>query len=257
MKPLWLTKLWDQELGYLALAITQAGAYIHTHECTLEDYLAMYRDNKLLLEEYRPKLDDYAWTVYTTWHTSYNQLTLHTAEFLRLLSFMHHDGISEAVFRNACHQLAIYDPSPISTDEDSKTQGAITQFLKGFCTPNGQFDRHSYLKSTSELQSYSLIDYNLINQAYSIHPLLQDWVRHIAADVDNTTRRCTAFLLALAAHGSSGSQPQDFQISLLVPHLDAILADNFEISPRVATDFAQVYREVDRLDEANKLYLLD
>jgi hypothetical protein len=67
----------EQELDYLALAVVQAGAYISRFECGLCCYLETYREcHGELLEEYRmqvQKIDDYEWTVYTTWLMSFEQ----------------------------------------------------------------------------------------------------------------------------------------------------------------------------------------
>ncbi|KAF8224414.1 hypothetical protein L208DRAFT_1410248 [Tricholoma matsutake] len=39
--------------------------------------------------------------VYTTWQISFEQLSSEAATFLQLCAFMHHDGISEEMFRKA------------------------------------------------------------------------------------------------------------------------------------------------------------
>ena len=95
----------SQELGYLALAVVQAGAFICKSECSLDRYLELYRERRReILEEYRDsvqKMDDYKGTVYTTWTISFNKLSSQSATFLRLCAYLHHDGISEAIFRKA------------------------------------------------------------------------------------------------------------------------------------------------------------
>jgi hypothetical protein len=61
-----------KELGYLALAITQAGAYI-AHACSLDDYRRLYRKDRTELLQLRSAqaVDDYKWTVYKTWGRSW------------------------------------------------------------------------------------------------------------------------------------------------------------------------------------------
>jgi hypothetical protein len=94
-----------QELGYFALAIVQAGAYIHTHCCTMQAYLDMYRISQgEMLEEYAElleKADDYRLTVYATWSVSYARLKPLTKQLYNLLAFMHHDQIFKDIFRFA------------------------------------------------------------------------------------------------------------------------------------------------------------
>src|SRR5271154_4266439 len=104
-----------QELGYVTLAVVQAGAYISRSQCGLSRYLEMYKkDSGQLLEEYRnnvQKGDDYQGTVYTVWAISFKQLSAQAAKFLMLCAFLHHDGISEAIFRNAVVNVAAFVPS--------------------------------------------------------------------------------------------------------------------------------------------------
>ncbi|KAJ7121454.1 hypothetical protein C8R44DRAFT_919864, partial [Mycena epipterygia] len=63
-------------LYYLPLAIVQAGAFI-SKSGNLNSYLALYKQNRaqLLSQRQAQSHDDYAWTVYTTWQISFNQLS--------------------------------------------------------------------------------------------------------------------------------------------------------------------------------------
>ena len=60
-----------QELGHLALAVVQAGAYIFRSGCGIRLYLQLYQSRRGdLLEEYskyKQKINNYEWTVYMTW----------------------------------------------------------------------------------------------------------------------------------------------------------------------------------------------
>ncbi|KAJ7433406.1 P-loop containing nucleoside triphosphate hydrolase protein, partial [Mycena latifolia] len=91
-----------QTLCYLPLAIIQAGAFI-SKSGNLDSYLALYADNKarLLTEKPSQSHDSYAWTVYTTWKISFDQLSDQAKTFLKLCSFLHYQGISENIFKNA------------------------------------------------------------------------------------------------------------------------------------------------------------
>lgn len=65
-----------RELGYLPLAIDQAGAYLHASQKPLNSYLSRFNENfKLLLNKKTP---DALWqyrndTVFTTWEVSFRQ----------------------------------------------------------------------------------------------------------------------------------------------------------------------------------------
>ena len=90
-----------QELGHLALAVVQAGAYIFRSGCDIDVYLQLYQTCRGdLLEEYadyKQHMDNYEWTVYTTWQLSFDRLRIHSPQAVALLqhcAFLHYDGIS-------------------------------------------------------------------------------------------------------------------------------------------------------------------
>jgi hypothetical protein len=113
-----------QELGHFPLAIVQAGAYIRTHECSIQGYIDMYHESQgQLLEEYAglvPKLDDYPYTAYATWRVSFENLDLLPKQLFELLAFMHHDHISEQIFRSATIEIPHYVPASASQTGDGE-----------------------------------------------------------------------------------------------------------------------------------------
>src|SRR6202050_5572582 len=96
-----------KELGYLPLAIEQAGAYIWAQGSTLDEYLMEYRTNFQSVTENRPEgLEGYA-TVYTTWQISLEAIkaaNLHAAQLLLLYSFLSNDVSDELIFDGESEQ---------------------------------------------------------------------------------------------------------------------------------------------------------
>jgi hypothetical protein len=84
-----------KELGYLALAVAQVGAYI-SHSCSLTEYLSIYNENRaeVLRKHAAQTADDYEWNI--TWEISLKKLS---AAFLQFCAFLHYNGISEAIFQ--------------------------------------------------------------------------------------------------------------------------------------------------------------
>ncbi|KAI4194798.1 MAG: hypothetical protein LQ350_007568, partial [Teloschistes chrysophthalmus] len=87
-------------LGYLALAITQAGAVIRQGYCKLEDYQTLYsrRRKELLSQKAIQGGEDYRYTVYTTWEVSRQMIEEMLTEagqdalaLLRIFSFLHYE----------------------------------------------------------------------------------------------------------------------------------------------------------------------
>ncbi|KAJ7486482.1 hypothetical protein FB451DRAFT_1082016, partial [Mycena latifolia] len=127
---------------------------------------------QLLKEKPAQSHDEYAWTVYTTWQISFDQLSPPAAQLLQLCSFLHHGGISEQIFKNA----SLYT---FPTSGPSKQELQITvNFLSHFLGPNGAWDSLCFWNVTNELQAYSLINFDAARNIFSIHPLVHAWSRN-------------------------------------------------------------------------------
>jgi len=235
-----------QELGYLALAIVQAGAYI-SKSCSLARYLQIYRKHRdELLEHYHvQKTDDYKWTAYTTWQISFEKLSSRAATFLQLCAFLHHKGISEGIFQNAAARIAI-DQS----DDPNKSMRLVVDFLSEFKTPEGSWNDSRFLDIINEVCSYSLINSDNENQVFSIHPLVHAWTRTTLKGSEET-RACTMQILSLSITCQLEAEDYAFRRTLL-PHIDEVCAKR-NVNSDLAKSFAQVYLEGGRWKEAEEL----
>ncbi|KAJ7260243.1 hypothetical protein C8J57DRAFT_485408 [Mycena rebaudengoi] len=216
-------------LHYFPLAVVQAGAYI-SKTGSLRQYLAVFEQNhsRLLSEIPVQSHDKYAWSVYTTWDISFKCLSKQAARFLQLCSFLHHEGISEALFSNA----ALYSPELLKpTEEQIKEPQA---FLSHFLTAAGMWDTLSFADMAAEVKEYSLINQDPNTGLFSIHPLVHSWGRSTVVDL-HTTKDCTAVLLAMSVSW------QDMLFTMrLLPHISTILqADSLP-----ATEFLYPYQRV-------------
>ncbi|KAJ7480568.1 hypothetical protein FB451DRAFT_1446408 [Mycena latifolia] len=167
-------------LWYLPLAIVQAGAFI-LKSGSLNSYLALYTKNKeqLLSEKPAQSHDDYAWTVYTTWQISFDQLSQPAAMLLQLCSFLHHGGISEQMFKNASlYRFPAFGPS--------KQELQIpVGFLSHFLGPSGAWDSLCFWNVTNELQAYSLINFDAARNLASLALLPHvNSLLHIGVQID-------------------------------------------------------------------------
>lgn len=102
-----------QTIGFLALAIVQAGAYIRQGLCGIEEYCDIYTRCRQRLLEYVPvqMSSGYEYSVYTTWEISIaaiekmcSDTSRNAIELLRTLCFLHYDGIAEEIFKEAWSQ---------------------------------------------------------------------------------------------------------------------------------------------------------
>jgi tetratricopeptide (TPR) repeat protein len=99
------------ELGGLALAIDQAGAYIEQTECGLEGYLSRYRTNAVVMLKKRGYVHsaDHPEEVYKTFLLTLENVEKRqplAREILCISAFLHPDGIPEEIFAY-CNQLEL------------------------------------------------------------------------------------------------------------------------------------------------------
>ncbi|KAJ7711423.1 hypothetical protein B0H16DRAFT_1816855, partial [Mycena metata] len=154
----------------LATKIVKAGAFIAKSE-DLKGYLTLYYSNRarLLSEKPAQSVDDYAWTVYTIWKISFDQLSHFAATLLQLCSFLHYTGISEDMFRTASK----YEPLSWSPPREELPESL--KFLSHFVEPTGEWNSLRFLNVTNELKAYSLIGFDAKTKLFSIHPLVHAW----------------------------------------------------------------------------------
>jgi tetratricopeptide (TPR) repeat protein len=142
-----------REMGGLPLALDQAGAYIEETNSSLIDYLNLYRKRKFdLLKQRGGIISDHPEPVATTWSLSFEQVEQTNpaaAELLRLCAFLSPDAIPEEII----------------------TQGAI--HLGPQIQPLTQ-DTFAFNEALKALQSYSLINRDMVNNTLSIHRLVQE-----------------------------------------------------------------------------------
>ncbi|KAF8467212.1 hypothetical protein BDZ91DRAFT_762700 [Kalaharituber pfeilii] len=102
-----------EKLGYLPLAIAQAGAYINIQQCLFSHYLREYEinANRLLSRRWKVEKDDRS--VFATWEMSFNAIKNQNpkaAELLSLCAFLDNNDICEEFLRRGM-KLAINDTS--------------------------------------------------------------------------------------------------------------------------------------------------
>ncbi|KAG8723718.1 hypothetical protein FRC09_002056 [Ceratobasidium sp. 395] len=244
-----------QMLGRFPLAIVQAGAYIQTNLCSIEEYIEMYRTSRgRILEEYAnevQKADDYELTVYATWQVSYRQLSPLARQLCDYLAYMHHDQVTEDIFRFAVLGLKDKPHALPPTDQEVRTEEMATEFLANFTRlADGTWDKTVFLRTMKDLTSYSLLTYDEANRFYSIHPLVQEWTRTGVVGTDATCN-CVAFLLASSVIWEYKTEDYAHR-RVLLSHVDC-LPDSEKLKPRLAWRLGLVYAEAGRTKDEERL----
>jgi len=139
-------------LDHFPLALDQAGAYIEETQCSLVDYLDLYRTHRqALLAQRRMPATDYPHSVATTWLLSFQkvqQANPAAAELLHLCSFLAPDRIPEELLRDG----AAYWPASLQ-------QGTADPFM--------------FQQLIAELLKFSLVKRLVEDHVLSIHRLVQ------------------------------------------------------------------------------------
>ncbi|KAL2036638.1 hypothetical protein N7G274_010664 [Stereocaulon virgatum] len=174
-----------EELGYLALAIDQAGAYIASGECRLDDFLDVFNAHRLHLlqnEAYKGASESDR-AVYATWDLSYavirrqanaavneavSQGPKAALQILRVFPFFHNEGITEDIFRFAAENSQ--NQSEAVCEVDGRFPSALLQLR-----PDGTWDSQSFRQGIQTLLSFSLVGQENSQRRFFMHRLVHLW----------------------------------------------------------------------------------
>ncbi|KAF8598773.1 hypothetical protein BDV93DRAFT_324215 [Ceratobasidium sp. AG-I] len=245
-----------EQFGYFALAIVQAGAYMRVTECGLVEYLRIFQKVRaqILQRGLIQQQDDHGLSLFASWEISYRQLSPRPTQLLHILSFLHHEGISEAFFEAASARAAAYKPWIPLTESQLATKSVIFDFLSSLRTPSGEWDPLALKDLTTELRKFSLLDYDTHSSSYSMHPLVQEWGRITAPD-RSASHECAAWVLALCVNWAYSSEDYALRRRLL-PHLLALDTPHEKMSPELATQLEMVYYEAGYAKEQEALLVI-
>lgn len=96
-------------LDGLPLALEQAAAYIDKNECSIAEYLVLFRAYRSSLLAWHNEDEEYPYTVATTWNLSFQKLekaNAASADILRVCAFLHPDAIPEELFQKGGEYLS-------------------------------------------------------------------------------------------------------------------------------------------------------
>jgi tetratricopeptide (TPR) repeat protein len=144
-------------LGYLALALEQAGAYIAENGLTFAEYQIQWqRQHDEVIQWYDPRVMKYPMSVAQTWLTSFKQLTEPARQLLQCLAWFAPDPIPKSILDT---QLQIADAAGNPGD-----------------SPEAHGQLH-WQNALANLAKYSLVTRSKDAPTFTIHRLVQDVTR--------------------------------------------------------------------------------
>jgi len=246
-------------LGYLPLALDQAGAYIRARNLPLTEFKLHYQKRKEMV--FREIPDDWEYynedgplCVFTTWEMSFDLITgdretvLWKTDFLTVAAFFDCTKISERYFQSYC--------------DDSRSE-----WMNIFLT-EGKWDSYKMGDIIVELSKLSLIqlpDQVVGQQSFTIHPIVRDWVIHRNEKPRRqwATIELTKMLVTYLRSPAQLEMPVEANQETAL-HIDTCImhdADYVESStgtaimslPRTASAFGRFYRKQGRYPESERL----
>jgi tetratricopeptide (TPR) repeat protein len=174
-----------QELGGLALALEQAGAYIAKERPSIDEYLKRWRErDKVVREWFDERLTKYPRSVMTTWKTTTQQLSTSGSALLDSLSWLGSDPI-----------------------------------------PRTLLDTAEWQNALAELAGFSLVKIEEGGSRFQIHRLLQDVTREQQDEDDKALSFLCALMMLRAAAVGSPQDVHTWPIwEPLRPHIAAVTA---------------------------------
>lgn len=257
-----------RRLGCLPLAIDQAGAYISARKLGLQHFMDNYDERRVAVLKHTPELweykkrlgdamDDSYLSVFTTWEMSLQQVGLEDLQkykkthFLTVSAFLDNQNVSEEIFR-ITFESSRYPPD----------------WMDIFST-NGEWDKYKFEDVLVELRNLSLIQsLDHKNQdfcKFSLHPLVQDWLKFRQNDFSRQrfTKETIFMLTTYVSERQVDRYPLDIR-QVTLSHLDACIkndseflqeGDNLGTGPfrLSATRFASFYKRQARYKESKTL----
>ena len=229
------------------MAISQAAAFIH--RCSsLKKYLRLHQmhcDKLLQMKEVQEQ-EQYDLAVYTTWKLSYDQLGLPARTLLQLCSMLHHEGITEDIFERASLSQEQLD--------DLNLQSQVTKLLVYLGKQDSSWNSLVFQEVIGEIRSYSLLEFDLQNQSYSMHPLVQQWNASALGQERYNMQECIFSIIGLSVSKQFRSKYYKYQQRIL-QHITssrgALQVEEIDLS--VAENIAFVYVKCGYVKEAEAL----
>ena len=255
------------KLGYLALALDQAGSYISSRRLPLENFLQHYANRKDVILRHTPALWEYqkslrqgegetSMSAFTTWEMSLEQPgegdeRIMISHFLTLSAFLDSSKLVESLFR----EYVLSRSQPLTWASCLMTDGT--------------WDAYKFQDLVALLQALSLVEItesSSLEVGFGLHPLIKDWLRLRISKNECLNFVREAVQQVAAAIEANIDKEIDIKVQrMLICHIDACMVNDAEYCreddtvgistlENEASAFASTYNSWGRFEDARSLY---
>ena len=237
-------------LGYLPLALDQAGATIRQDICTLETYLSLYRRQRKQIMGMKSIQggEAYKYTVYTTWEVSFKMIkkletpaALDACEILQIFAFLHFQQVPANVLQKAWENSSHLRASTAS-------RSLLSRFIQAFrftlqspgprcphilSQGGSSWDSIRFHQALSILMQFSLIVKDtemdegqtstsplFSRDSYSMHPLVHYWARDRLSRGDQSLWFEISTMVVADSISTKTDAAEHAYRRSLIPHID-------------------------------------
>lgn len=238
-----------EALGYLPIALSQAGCYMAELACSGDEYLALLTEYRSDLLD-RPSVGRQQDCVYATLDISYKRLPSHVQNLVHLMAFFHFVNFPLRMVTYAVKNSFRHDPFPFIMRGPEFDHSV--QLLQSIFLPKGEWSNIALQEIVLTLQNYSLALFtsNQLTKLMRIHPLVRDWAYDRLTPERRTIFQDAALRLLIS------SMDDKLLEQYYLPHIKAIMLrtspDDFTLNDRAA--FGKLLRIQDQMISAQRIW---
>ncbi|KAG8836280.1 hypothetical protein FRC17_007430 [Serendipita sp. 399] len=249
-----------EKLGYLPLAVTQAGCYIKMQRC-FDTYLERLGKSRMKMFRHHSQQSDklrYDHSVYAAFETTFQVITERARNFLRILSFFHYNDIPKQLFSIAASYQFKYQPFDL-LERSQEFEHSVALLRTTFC-PSEEWDETDMDDLLEELQKYSLVTIDSGQRiisgqrviTLSFHPLLSSFVGDSLKETNIDYTACRAAAGRLLACGTNDKEGSLW--SYLTPHMEAVTPVYNELHLNEQAALASIVRHDEKNDRLVQIW---
>lgn len=207
------------ELGYLALALTHAGATIRRNIYTIEKYLHYYLGHRRKMMSYPKIRSAEEANIISIWEIPFQRIVRRTStehidavDLMHVFAFLHFESIPEKLLHGSWE----------GTDASTSKEKDFPEIFAIHSVWNEEASAR-FRRAIGILGDYSIIDHDPSKGLYSFHPVVHEWARdRLSVEEQKKWLNFTSAIIARCISTSLEASGQKFRRQLL-PHIDSCL----------------------------------